>query len=259
MAELVRIESTGWRRGLGAVLRAELSAWWGTRRWVMQLLIWVLMIDGILLAVLLGSRGEQGGPGAQELFLLYGVFSGLFVAVGVVIAMQGSVVGERRSGTAQWVLSGPVSRTSFILANSLGFLVLATLVPGLVAYAFFRWIGGLDVDALRFLSGGAIIYLHTWFYLTLTLLTSTIFRHWAPAAGVPFGVLAAQNIVVSMFPRASGYIPWAIAIQDRGGPAVAAVAMAGGAELNVAALVITGAASLLFLVTALAVFQHDEL
>ncbi len=62
--------------------------------------------------------------------MIYAVFAGMFPAVAVVIIMQGVLVGEKRDGTAAWVMSKPISRPAFILskvlANSLG--VLATMV-----------------------------------------------------------------------------------------------------------------------------------
>jgi ABC-2 type transport system permease protein len=55
------------------------------------------------------------------------------VGNGVVVTIQGSVIGEKDQGTAEWVMSKPVSRASFVMwkivAHSFGFLVTAVLIP----------------------------------------------------------------------------------------------------------------------------------
>ena len=59
-------------------------------------------------------------------------------AIGGVILVQGALVGEKRSGTAAWVLSKPISRPAFFLAkliaNAIGTLVTITLAQGLIGY-----------------------------------------------------------------------------------------------------------------------------
>ena len=58
------------------------------------------------------EAAKDGGDGPPVLFM-YGIFGGMFVAFGVMIIMQRVLVGEKRSGTAAWVLSKPVTRTGF--------------------------------------------------------------------------------------------------------------------------------------------------
>jgi ABC-type transport system involved in multi-copper enzyme maturation permease subunit len=52
--------------------------------------------------------------------------------------MQDAVVGEKKDGTAAWVLSKPLTRPAFILskiiANSVGILLTLVVVPCMVAY-----------------------------------------------------------------------------------------------------------------------------
>jgi ABC-type Na+ efflux pump permease subunit len=264
-----------------------------------HLLIWVLTVNGILFATLqatrrvnpaqeaaqrdlevalLETRAKAGDEEAQarlkrieagtdveipEAYMLYGIFSGLFVAIGVIIVLQGSVVGERSSGTAQWVLSGPVSRVSFILAklvaNTLGFLVVAVAVPGALAFVEMRFIAGIPVAPGRMALAASVILLHDWFYLTLTLMTSTIFRHWAPAIGVPFAVLGLQNILMSVVPGLVRYLPWVLAIADNNGNSVVVMILAGMQPISWSPVVTTGALCVAFVVVALAVFRREEL
>src|SRR5512136_3318187 len=83
------VSEHGWRRGMGSMLKSELSRWWKTRMWWVQCLIWVGCI-GLMLGAILFSSPEPS-PG-QDAAMLYAIFAGLFPAVGVVIIMQGVVV-----------------------------------------------------------------------------------------------------------------------------------------------------------------------
>ncbi len=46
-------EFVGWKMGLGNLLRKENGEWWKTRRWWVQLLIWMLIINASLLLILI--------------------------------------------------------------------------------------------------------------------------------------------------------------------------------------------------------------
>ncbi len=46
------VEERGWRRGLGNMLRGELSSWFKTSRWLKQILLWLLIINLILQNIL---------------------------------------------------------------------------------------------------------------------------------------------------------------------------------------------------------------
>ena len=58
------------------------------------------------------------------------------IGIGVIVTVQGAIVGEKELGTAAWVISKPVSRASFIVAklvgHGVGFLVTALVVPAVV-------------------------------------------------------------------------------------------------------------------------------
>ena len=134
------VEERGWRRGLGNLLQGEFSSWFKSTRWLKHLLVWVLAIGGMMAIMAYATAdsantGEEGPP----LFLMYGIFGGMFVAFGVMIVMQSVVVGEKRSGTAAWVLSKPISRQAYILAkmlgNAAGIAATFILAQSLIGYA----------------------------------------------------------------------------------------------------------------------------
>ena len=191
------VQERGWQRGLGNLLRGELVRWFKTRKVWLHTLMWLLIINLILFFTTIGlsegikeaaAAGEP--PPEVETVMLYCIFGGMFVAFGVMIIVQGAIVGEKRSGTAAWVLSKPVTRTAFVVSrligNTLGVLVTAVLVPGVVAYLT---IGALTplvwLPPLNFLAGMSVIALSIFFWLTLTLMAGTFFEAASGVIAVP--------------------------------------------------------------------------
>ena len=103
----------GWLRGFGNLLGYELARWWKTRMWWIQCLIWTSIIGFMLGSVFFSAPDFS----LQDAVMLYSIFAGMFPAVGVVILMQGAVVGEKKDGTAAWVLSKPVMRPAFVFSK----------------------------------------------------------------------------------------------------------------------------------------------
>jgi hypothetical protein len=71
--QLVMVRETGWRRGLGNLLRGELGSWFGCRRWFTNSLIWIGLVDMILLLVLAQAKmipAAEGMPGDTDLVIL---------------------------------------------------------------------------------------------------------------------------------------------------------------------------------------------
>ena len=100
------VSERGWRRGLGSMLGSELSRWWKTRMWWIQCLIWGGIVGFIVGAILF----NPSTPPKEEVLMIFSIFTGLFPSVGVAIIMQDALVGEKREGTAAWVLSKPLTR-----------------------------------------------------------------------------------------------------------------------------------------------------
>ena len=204
------VDERGWRRGMGNLLRGELSSWFKTRRWLKQILIWLLIINLILFFTVIGlgeavkeaaAAGEP--PPDVDTPMLYGVFGGMFVAFGVMIAMQRVLIGEKRGGTAAWVLSKPVTRTAFVVSrlvgNSLGILLTAVLVPGAVAYLTIGMLTPLGwLPPLDYLAGMAVISLSAFFWLTLTLMMGTFFEKSGGVIAIPMGLYFAMWMLPSV-------------------------------------------------------------
>ncbi len=137
------------------------------------------------------------------------------IAIGVVIAAQGAIVGEKQLGTAAWVLSKPATRHAFVLAKfttiTLGFLVLAIVLPSIIFFGQIMFATGRVPPLGRFLAGGAVMLLHMLFYLALALLVGTFAHSRGPVAGTALGFLFAGLLVPDFLPQSAVVFPWKLA------------------------------------------------
>jgi ABC-2 type transport system permease protein len=209
---LILVSEYGWRGGLRNLLRAELGGWFRTNTWWIQSLIWVGVINLILAGILWTDEAID----VLEAAALLSLFMGLFPTIAIIIIMQDTVVGEKEAGTAAWVMSKPVSRSSFILAkliaNSLGVLVTMILLPGVVAFVQLSIYHGSLMDPVNFLRGLGVIYINMLFYLTLTLMLGTFFNHRGPVIGIPLVRAFGQQMILGLLPFLVQVLPWTLVV-----------------------------------------------
>jgi ABC-2 type transport system permease protein len=254
------VNERGWRRGLGGMLGSELTRWWKTRTWWVQCLIWVGLVGFMLSAILFSSPKP---PPADEVAVLYAIFAGLFPAVGVVIIMQGTVVGEKKSGTAAWVLSKPVTRPAFMLskviANSLGVLATMVVLPGVVAYALSAAVTRTPWNLPGFLAAMGVIFLSHFFFLSLSLMLGTLFNSRGPVIGITLALLLMQQNLVGWLPFLRYVLPWKLIIPiGEQLDAVAPCLLVGSHNYSPVLIVIIALESLLFVLIALWRFSREE-
>lgn len=208
--------ATGWRRGLANLLRKELGQWWGTKMWLIQLIIWVLLLNGIPTIIMSEYASSGGIPMSQQLeevvatFLQMQMFT---VAIGIVITVQGAIVSEKQLGTAAWVMSKPASRSAFIVAKTIayiiGFGVTAVLIPTIVFLLIAQLGFSLPISLPYFLVGLSISALHLLFYLMLTVMLGVFFNSRGPITGIGLGLLLTGMMVKNIFPLAlQAFTPW---------------------------------------------------
>lgn len=251
----------GWTRGMKNVLHSELGHWFGTRMWLWQIVIWALSVNLIFLMVAFTGKDIP----VEEGIMLFNIFLGLAGPVGVCIIMQSAIVGEKRSGTAAWVLSKPVSRIAFILsklvANSLGVIVTMVLAQGLIAYLITGLVLHTWLPIPGFMAGLAVQFANLFFYLALTLMLGAILEHPAPVVGIPLAFLFMQQYLAALYPPLIQVIPWTLAIPFNNSQAasISGALMTGLPVTSYAPLVFTLGFSVLFIALALWVFQRQEL
>jgi ABC-2 type transport system permease protein len=247
------VTERGWRRGLPNLLSAGFRAWWATRTWWVQVLIWTAVTSIPLAGVVAAPTTPDSAPP-----LTVFVIMSMFAAVAVAIIMQDEIVGERKSGTAAWVLSKPVSRTAFIVAklvpNAVGILVTMVVVPGIVAYVI---VAAADTppDPIGFVAGLGVIGLDLLFFLTLTVMLGTLLDAAGAVIGIALAVAFGQQFLTQA-PMLAQVIPWALVVPVGQAPVSDASALMLGEPLP-APLAIPFALVACVLFTAVAIWRFE--
>jgi ABC-2 type transport system permease protein len=216
------VTSRGWRAGFGNVFRKENRDWWGTRTWLAQAIIWTAILIGIVAMVLFAPMEEEPAGGKAVLALMvFFMFAGIALPIGVIIMGQEEVLDEKRSGTAAWILSKPVSRSAFILAkviaDAISILLIMVLLEGVLAYALIAAVTGQVLPVLPYLSALGVLYLDVMFYFLLSLMFSAAFDSRGAAIGIPMAILFGWQIIVGLAPWTLQVTPWTFTNSVSGG------------------------------------------
>jgi ABC-2 type transport system permease protein len=202
-------------RGFANLFANENHGWWRTRAWLIQLAVWLGIINGLIALVTYGETQDASGAMPPLLETLIQVFfkaGGPAIAVGAVIAAQGAVVGEKQLGTAAWIMSKPAGRSAFLLSKLAAYLLvfvgLAIAVPSVVFFGQTRFAAGQMPALLPFLAAQGVMLLHLLFYLALTLLLGAFASSRGPVAGGALGFLFAGMLLPSFVPQVAVVFPW---------------------------------------------------
>jgi len=191
--------------GLANMLGKELAAWWRTRRGWVQCLVALLLLNGEL------ALNLRGGGGVENATLALIVTAALCVPLAAVSLAQDSILGEKHSGTAAWVLSKPLRRPAYVLAkliaHGLGLFVAWIALPGVVAYLQLLKPAGGYFTPLRIAGVMGLNYLNLLFFLTLGLMLATFFNGRGPVLGISL-VLAWSGPLPFVSGPIQKYAPW---------------------------------------------------
>jgi ABC-2 type transport system permease protein len=205
---LQAVQEASWRRGFANLLRNENRLWWGTRKWLTHLLLWLIVLNGLILliGIPMSQEANHQAPLYDTLIQVFFQVGAFATTIGVVTTAQGAIVREKQLGAAAWILSKPVSRSAFVLAKfvayTIGFVSLATLVPSAIFYGQSLLLAGHPPELAIFLAGVGVTVIHTLFYLALTLLLGTLFSTRGPIAGIAMGLLFAGFLLPNVLPQA---------------------------------------------------------
>ncbi len=259
--DLQLTKGSGWLSGFRNMLRKENGQWWNTRRWLVQSVIWLLLLNGIVsLPLLLDSEVRVGVEGQSMVPIqLFVAIMGAMTPFGVMVLTQSDIVGEKQSGTAEWVLSAPLSREAFVLSklviNYGWILVVLVLLQGLGFELVLIALSGQPVPALGLLSGLAIQGFHLLFWLTLSLMLGAFFKGRGPVLGIPIGISVLQDLAAGF---GGMYYPWIPLILPRMLPELALQATLGQQLSSVVPLAAITVWSMLFMVAAVWRFKREE-
>ena len=179
--EFILVEEHGWRMGLSNMVRKEFTAWFGSSAWWKQALIWSVVLSAIVVS---------GAVVAPEIgFLMFVIMGSILMTVATIIASQEFILEEKRTGSAAWVLSKPLSRTSFIVAklfpNAINLIVSLVFIPGVVVFTIMFLISGGTTSFTFFL---ALVPMALWviFLQFFTICLGTFFEKEGEVMGPPF-------------------------------------------------------------------------
>jgi ABC-2 type transport system permease protein len=208
------VEKSGWLVGFGNMLDKEYGSWWRTRRALVHHILWFCVINGFLFLVGVDEGRRNPFYAIDELIQVFFQVGGLFATIGIIVVTQSAVFGERQLGTAEWVLSKPVTREAFLLSkfivNGLSFLFLAIAIPSVVFFLQSLLHTNLQPDLGPFLVGLAILTQHLIFYLALTIALGTFMRSRGPVSGAGIGLLFAGLILPNFFPWLIEFTPFGL-------------------------------------------------
>jgi ABC-2 type transport system permease protein len=269
------VTERGWRSGFANLMRQENGRWWRARRWWVQSLVWLAVLNGILvfalwIAPMIGSGEAEAGDvqatwqvneeATIEVFALMLQFMGIFPVFGVLVITQGAIVGEKQSGTAAWILSGPVSRVAFVLsklvANAIGFLVTVVVLQGLIAYLQMSLRMGGFLPLVPIATALSLHGLHLLFYLTLTLMLGAFFKSRGPVLAIPIAILIGQGMLESLVQRFMPWFPWHVLPAKL--PGLAGVAALGEPLPSFGPIIAVLLSSLVFVLLAIWRFEREE-
>jgi ABC-2 type transport system permease protein len=225
-SELKRASEWAPMRGFANMFYKENYAWWRTRRWWVNAIVWIAILCilvAFMLFVLPGqaaanndpSLAEMGGPLALAQNMGLTIFfqvGALAIGIGTIILCQGLIAHEKETGLIEWLLAKPVTRRAYILsklASSLiAVLVLLIGGPALVTIGLFYLRMGLDFPLIPFLQGTGILIAHTVFYLCLTVMLGTVFSKRTPIMGIAVGTLVGGNVLAGFISQTLYFTPW---------------------------------------------------
>ena len=185
--------------GFRNMLRIENSRWWNMRNILTQSIVWLFSVNFIVaMPLIVAPMIEE----SEAILLLdaVGIFMSIFpmvLAIGSVILLQGSLVGEKQSGTAAWILSNPISRTSYILsklvAHTGGIMFVGIILQGTVGYLLLSYVNGAALPIASYVTAMGLLTLFTLFYISFTLMLGSFFSTRGPILGIAIMFAAFQD------------------------------------------------------------------
>lgn len=215
-SQFQQVGVSGWRTGLANLMVKENRAWWSTRRWLVQTVVWTVLVNGTAALNLLwpGADDTRFAMAIGQVFQM-GV---LALPVGAILLAHAEIAGERQLGVTEWLLSKPVSRPAYVLSklfgHGIGVLAILVGLQGVLAYGVVSAAMGEPFPLTPYLVGVAGVMVHTLFYLALTVMMGVLTTSRVLLLGVSLGVHFGGVLATSLLARFLGnYVlltPWSL-------------------------------------------------
>jgi ABC-2 type transport system permease protein len=267
-----------WFSGFGNIFSKENHQWWGTRQWLIQVAVWLVLINGLVLVIsvvlpnapktqqALQAMSASEAAEIKETFVTQGltyffILSGMVAGAGVVVFAQDALIGEKRAGTAAWLLSKPVSRTAFLLAklaaDAIGIFVTIVIVQGVIGYFIIRVGTGINLQIPDFLAALGLVTMFLFFLLSLVYMLGTLSNSRGLVVGVPLLFLFFANFgnVVPVFAKT---MPWNLITDMRYSPSMAIMLARGEPLTFITPIIGTAVMTVLFIIVAVWRINREE-
>jgi ABC-2 type transport system permease protein len=275
--EFQEVTDKGQLQGFRNLLSKENRLWWRTNRWWMQTLIWLAITNGILFMVIgVAPKMEnsadqtsntQSGELQQPLDILgltvFLKIAGIATAIGVAVLAQDTLIGEKQSGTAAWVLSKPVSRSAVVLSkvvsHAFGIFMTMVIIQGGFAYLIIYFITGKAFPVLPYLGALGIFFISLLFWLTMAIMLSSLSNSRGMAIGLPLFLILGFIIFMEIAPWTADIMPWSLTNAiGATRPAMAVSLVLGEPIPTLAPLIGTLIGCLVFAIIGMWRFQKEE-
>ncbi|WP_414621488.1 ABC transporter permease [Calothrix sp. CCY 0018] len=177
---LVRSSANTWLRGFYPIFRKELVRFFGNKRWISPLFLWMgLSAAPTISLITVGGSSFSANQGIAllSLFLWLGTFP---MSIGTIVISQGAIVEEKLTQTLLWICSKPLSGSAFVLAKFAAYAVFIAVIvlgaPALVIGITAAMLGITLNFLFNYLGSILMIYLLLLFILALTLMLGTFFQ-----------------------------------------------------------------------------------
>lgn len=220
MSNILISKENGWNVGFLNMLKKENAVWWKTRKWIVHGITWTIIITGGVSFILYFFTRQAGvvipdpltgykmGSAALETFFNVVGFSSV---IGVIILTHDLIIGERETGTMEWVLSKPLSRSAFVLSKIMASIIWITLVMILLQGALFLLVVHLfkgEVELLYFFKGLAVVWLICIFYISMLIFLGTQTTSRGVVLGLSFLFFLIGGAAPIYFRESIYLMPW---------------------------------------------------
>jgi ABC-2 type transport system permease protein len=205
------------------MLKKENSMWLRNWKWLIQSIVWSIAITGsvtfimylitTLPAAVKPEVISSYGMGAAALQFFFNI-AGFVSVIAVIILTNDMIISERESGTAEWVLSKPLSRKAFVISKLVTAVIwipsIIVILQGFLLVIVAHLFGGA-VDIIPFIKGLSLIWLICFFYITMVLFLGTMTVSRGAVFGISFFFFLLGSIVPLLFPKTYYLMPWKLA------------------------------------------------
>ncbi len=273
------VNEHGWRMGFANLFQVASGSFWRTKKWLIQIGIWLLCLNGMLASFLWQIPADMLSRAAASLgniktmaaaednpiafaVMMFLMVCSMALPIAAIVAGQEAIIGERQSGTAAWLLSKPVSRPAFILSrlavSAVGMLVTAVVIPGAVAYGMLSLRIGAPWPIAGFLAAMGMSFLNLFFYLTLTYMLGSIFTSRGPVLGISLAMALAGPGFLRTLPILKDFTPWTFFLNISADVPVGLALALGHPPVTVIPIICTALSCLIFVAVTILRFQREE-